>query len=75
MEDEYQALTNNETWTLVPFKPGLKLVGNRWVYKVKQKPNGSAERYDARLVAKGYHQIEGIDDTERFSALLPSLTL
>lgn len=27
MEEEYQALTNNETWTLVPFKPGLKLRG------------------------------------------------
>lgn len=29
MKEEYQALTNNETWTLVPFKLGLKLRGKQ----------------------------------------------
>lgn len=61
MEKEFEALIKNETWTLVCYKRGVKLVGNKWVYKVKQKLVGSVERYKARLVAKGYHQVEERD--------------
>lgn len=41
-------------------------MGGRWVYTVKESPDVS-ETFKARYVAKGYHQVEGIDYKETFS--------
>ena len=41
MEEEMRALAENETWDLVDAPNGMKLIGRRWVYKVKYNTNGS----------------------------------
>lgn len=61
MQSEFNALLQNNTWTLVPSSPDQHVIGFKWVFKVKQKADGSIERYKARLVAKGFHQEEGVD--------------
>jgi hypothetical protein len=45
MCDEIKALRSNHTWSLVPFHPSMNVVGNRWVYRIKHRVNGSIERY------------------------------
>ncbi|GJR27679.1 gag-pol polyprotein [Tanacetum coccineum] len=35
---------------------GRKLIGNKWVYKIKRNGDDQVERYRARLVVKGYVQ-------------------
>ena len=37
------------------------------VYKLKRKPDGTVDRYKARLVGKGYAQEKGIDFDETFA--------
>jgi hypothetical protein len=59
MDLELEVLTKTGTWSIVDLPPNIKPIGCRWVYKVKYKPDGSVERYKARLVTKGYNQIEG----------------
>ena len=66
MKEEMNSLTENETFTLTPLPRGKQAVGGRWVYAVKESPDGS-ETCKARYVAKGYSQVEGIDYIETFS--------
>jgi hypothetical protein len=67
MIEEMKALEKNNTWKLVKLPHGKEPVGCKWVYTVKQNPDGKVERYKARLVAKGYTQTYGIDYDDTFA--------
>lgn len=73
MKEEYAALLKNGTWSLVPKAPNMNIVGCRWIYKIKERADGTIER--ARLVAKGYTQQEGIDFDYTFSPVVKATTI
>lgn len=52
MEDEYNAKIKNRTWTLIPNNQNYKVIGNKWVYRVKYNPDDTINKYKARLVVK-----------------------
>jgi len=52
---------------IVEFPPGRKYVGSKWLVKKKFKAEGKVEKYKARLVAKDYSQVKGIEFGEIFS--------
>ena len=54
MEEEIDALKQNETWDLVPKPKHVKPISCKWVYKIKSRLNGSIERYKTRLVAQEF---------------------
>ncbi|KAK9146703.1 hypothetical protein Sjap_006606 [Stephania japonica] len=75
MHKELQALESNGTWEITDLPKGKRAFGSKWVYKVKLHPYGSLDRCKARLLAKGYNQIEGVDFTESFSPVATIVTV
>jgi len=65
--EELNAHSTNGTWELLPRPKGEKIIGSKWVFKVKRNADGSVERYKGRLVAKGYNQRPGFDHLEIFA--------
>lgn len=67
MHKELSDLESNNTWTIVNFPPSKKVVGHKWLYKVKHLSDGNIDKFKARLVVKGYTQIEGEDYHNTFA--------
>jgi hypothetical protein len=67
MEDEMKSMSSNHVWDIEEIPKGAKTIGYKWVYKTKYDSNGNVEKYKARVVEKGFTQIEGVDYIETFS--------
>jgi histone deacetylase 1/2 len=75
MKSEYKALMDNNTWSLVPLPPHRKAIGCKWIFRIKENPDGTINKYKARLVAKGFLQSPGFDFTETFSPVIKPVTI
>ena len=67
MNEELDQIEKNKTWELVPRPKEKNGIGTKWVFKNKVNEDGEVIRNKARLVCKGYAQVEGIDFEETFS--------
>ena len=69
IESELLSLEANKTFSIVPKNTlhGRRLVGCKWVFKVKRGEDGLVDRYKARLVAQGFTQTKGIDFFDTFA--------
>jgi histone deacetylase 1/2 len=66
---ELNALEENETWEEVARTNDMHVIGCRWTYDLKLKPDMTIDRYKARLVARGDQQKHGVDYTETFASV------
>jgi hypothetical protein len=67
MEEELNQIEKNQTWELVPRPKDKNVIGTKWVFINKLNEDGKIVRNKARLVCKGYAQVEGIDFEETFA--------
>lgn len=67
MKAEMDSIERNETWKLVELPDGHKVIGLKWIYKLKKDAEGKIVKYKARIVAKGYVQEHGADFDETFA--------
>jgi hypothetical protein len=69
MDEELDQIEKNDTWELVPRPKTKNVIGRKWVFRNKLNEDGQVTRNKARLVCKGYAQIEGNDFEETFSTV------
>jgi hypothetical protein len=67
MVEEMESLHKNEMWDFVKLPNGRNLVGSKWVFKKNMNIAIQVKKFKARLLAKGYSQVEGVDFDEIFS--------
>jgi len=64
---EINSLLQNQTWKIVDLPLGVKPIGCKWIFKRKYFPNGSIDKYKARLVANGFTQKQNVNYFDTFS--------
>jgi hypothetical protein len=69
MNEELDQIEKNQTWELVLRPKNKNVIGTKWMYKKKMNENGQVIRNKARLVCKGYPQVEGVDYEETFAPM------
>ena len=58
---EMDSIISNGVWEITDCPKGCKPVIHKWIYKRKIRFDGIIEKYEERLVVKGYTQKEGDD--------------
>jgi hypothetical protein len=67
MDKELGTLEQAGTWDTVICPKGKNIIGLKWVFCIKRKADGSVNKYKARLVARGFTQIFGVNYYNTFS--------
>lgn len=75
IEEEIKSHEVNKTWEIVNRPKNKTIIDSKWVFKIKENPNETVNKFKARLVARGYNQIRGEDYDEVFSPVIRLNTL
>ena len=76
MKSEMGSMYENKVWTLIDLPDDRWVIKNKWIFKRKTDADSSVTIYKARIVAKGFWQVQGVDYNEIFSlvSMLKSLS-
>jgi hypothetical protein len=66
-EEEKRSFEVMGVYDVVPRPENRKVLGSKWVLRIKRGPDGAIQKYKARVVAQGFTQIEGVDYDETFA--------
>lgn len=75
MAEEIRVMEDNKTWNIEDLPLGKHSIDCKRVYKVQHRADDTIARYNARLVAKGFTQVEGVDYHETFAPVEKLVTV
>lgn len=69
MEEGLTQIEKNKTQELIPRPKNKNVINTKWIFRNKLNEDGQVVRNKARLVCKGYAQVEEIDFGENFAPM------
>jgi hypothetical protein len=75
MEIEIETLIKMSAFIVVDKEPWMNVVSSVWAFKRKRYPDGSLRKLKARICARGFEQIEGVDYFETFAPVVQWMTV
>jgi len=75
METELNTLIEMEAFIVVDKEKWMNVVSSVWAFKRKRYPDGSIRKLKARICARGFEQIEGVDYFETFAPVVQWMTV
>ena len=66
MKSEMRSIYENKVWTLIDLPNDRRAIEIKWIFKRKTDTD-SVTIYKARIVAKGFREVQGVDYDESFS--------
>jgi hypothetical protein len=75
MEIEIDTLIRMEAFIVIDKQPWMNVVSSVWAFKRKRYPDGSIRKLKARICARGFEQIEGVDYFETFAPVVQWMTV
>ena len=75
MEKEIDAIERYDTWEEMLAPETARFVDTKWVLKKKRNEKGELIKYKARLNARGFTQVPGLDFDETFAAVVRTDTI
>ena len=67
VKSEMRSMYENKVWTLIDLPNDRRAIEIKWIFKRKTDADSSVTIYKARIVAKGFRQVQGVDYDESFS--------
>ena len=67
MKSEIRSIYENKVWTLIDLPNDRQAIEIKWIFKRKTDAGSSVTIYKARIVAKSFRQVQGVDYDESFS--------
>ena len=75
MHTELERLEEMGCWRLMDTPPEANILGSKWVYALKLKPDSTIDRYKARLVVQGFKQKREVDFEDTFASTAGKCTI
>lgn len=75
MVEEMQILERNSTWVLTTLPKGKHTVRCDWVFTLKHNLDATIHIYKARLIAKGFTLVYGVDYFKMFSPVAKLISI
>ena len=69
MKSEMGSMYENKVWTLMDLPDDRQAIENKWIFKRKTDADSCVTIYKARIVGKGFRQVQGVEYDEIFSLL------
>ena len=65
-KNELDSIDSNQTWELVELPKDCKPISSKWIFQRKLRPDGSIDKYKARLVKRGFNQKKRVDYFDKY---------